>query len=225
MAGPLPQKLVHHIRSGQFVEMRDLLADNMLLLDRLEATPSFTLLPATGFTSRPRLREVLSPISWAVCFLSYVSILTSDPQTRSQLTYARLILSEAQSHNSTGWLDYDRAFRQLQATSLSAAWDELNPGLYTRLILSRRTGPPPTFCTLCHASDHLASQCALAFTLPPTTPRRPSSSPRPHRSYICQSWNRGLCIFPGRCSYRHVCANCQQSHMAKDCPSPPTSSS
>ena len=190
-----------------------------------EATPSLSLLPGIGLTPRPRLREVLSPISWAVCFLAYVSVLTSDPRTRSQLTYERLIFSEAQSHNSTGWLDYDQAFQQFPAVSQANAWDQLDPGLYARLILSRCSGPPPTFCTLCHASDHFTSQCALPFTLPPTAPRRPPSSPRSNRGLFYISWNRGRCLYPGTCTFRHACNICQQSHMSKDCPSLPTSSS
>jgi hypothetical protein len=26
---------------------------------------------------------------------------------------------------------------------------------------------------------------------------------------VCISWNQGACTYPGRCSYRHVCATCQ----------------
>ena len=35
---------------------------------------------------------------------------------------------------------------------------------------------------------------------------------------ICNSWNRGKCAYAPVCSYRHVCATCQEGpHQAKDC--------
>ncbi len=36
-AEPLPNKLVEKIRSGQFVEMKELLTDNVSLINQLEA--------------------------------------------------------------------------------------------------------------------------------------------------------------------------------------------
>ena len=57
---PIPAKLVNRIRSGQFIEMHDLLGDNIALTQHFEslnnAFPAH-ILPAS---SRPRLREVTS---------------------------------------------------------------------------------------------------------------------------------------------------------------------
>ena len=77
------------MRSGQFVEMREFLVDNLVLLDRLEAVQGLQSYHVLG--PRPRLREVTTPVSWVCCFLVYVAIATSDPVTRDQLAYARLI--------------------------------------------------------------------------------------------------------------------------------------
>ena len=112
VAGPLPQKLVDKVKSGQFIEMREFLVDNMLLLERLKSVPGLGLLPVLSSGSRPRLREVSDPVSWVSCFLAYVAILIADPLVQAQLAYARLILGEAQCHGGSGWLEYDRAFRQ-----------------------------------------------------------------------------------------------------------------
>ena len=43
-------------------------------------------------------------------------------------------------------------------------------------------------------------------------------------SNICISWNKGACIFPGQCTYRHTCATCHRNHRAKDCQQTPNSS-
>ena len=100
-----PQKLVEKVRAGQYVDMKELLTDNVSLVRQLE-TAGLMLGPA-----RPRLREVSSLPMWCYCFLGYMAI-TSDPATRDQLAYARLIIREAQRHGGLGWLNYDRAFRQ-----------------------------------------------------------------------------------------------------------------
>jgi hypothetical protein len=169
--------------------------------------PSMGLLPALGPNLWPRMRKISSLIQWAVCFLAYVSVLTTDEATRAQLAYACLILSEAQAHSGGGWLDYDRAFRQLRAANQSIPWESLDSGLYARLILSRRGGTN-TFCTTCHAKDHTASECALAFTLQSaqsTSGSLPVNQGRRRGDLVCLSWNRESCFFPGSCNYRHVC--------------------
>ena len=66
---PIPAKLVKRSLSGQFVEMRDFLMDNVKLVDRLESTG---LQP--GSMGRPRMREVSSPLAWIHCFLAYAAI-------------------------------------------------------------------------------------------------------------------------------------------------------
>lgn len=239
LAGPLPRRLLDRVISGQFVEMRDFLADNMLLLDRLESTPGLCALSSSGQAPRPRLREVVSPVSWIVCFMAYMAVLTKDPVTKAQLAYARFILCEAQCRGGTGWIEYDRAFRQLRAVNTQMPWESLDPGLYSRLILGRQVGTS-TFCVLCQASDHTASSCALALIQQPTLPSvqeatLPAVSTAPQlpnnrgvrrrpRQFICISWNKGSCSYPGTCVYRHICATCQQRHMAKDCDSTPVSS-
>lgn len=243
--GTLPQKLVDKVRAGHFVEMREFLVDNMRLLDRLESVHGSGLLPSFSSGPRPRLREVTSLMSWIGCFLAYVAVGTSDHVTRDQLAYARLILGEAQLHGGTGWLDYDRASRQQRAVNPGIPWNTLDSGLHGRLILGQRSGSP-NFCSHCHESDHSDSSCALAALQQqqvPTTAqpyhssRTYSSDPRSSRrgrgqsgrrsaeslEFICMSWNRGACTYPGSCSYRHVCATCRRRHRAKDCPSTPDS--
>ena len=221
-AEPFPRKLVDKVTSGQFVEMRELLADNISLLHQLEAIQGYPPHHVLG-PGRPRLREVTSLSTWCYCFLGYMAIRTSDPMTRDQLAYARLIIREALRHGGAGWLDYDRVFRQQAAAEPSLRWNTLLPGLQASTMLGHNTGQGTQFCTLCREVDHARAQCALLCLNPPP-PRPPiTSTPTTRRrsENICMSWNRGSCIFPGKCAYRHVCATCQQAHKAKDCPRTP----
>jgi hypothetical protein len=223
---PFPQKLVDKVRSGQFIEMRELLADNISLMQQLEGFGTQFTAPALPRALKPRLREATSLPSWMYCFLAYLGIQTTDPLTRNGLAYARLIIREAQRHGGNGWLDYDRLFRQQAALDPALRWDTLHPDMQAATLAGRPVGNSP-FCTLCREPDHTADHCALSYL------RQPSSNPPPgrsgavdygrrsrtesqHRVYI--SWNRGRCNYSGSCRYRHVCASCQQLHMAKSCP-------
>jgi len=107
-AAPFPKKLVDKVKSGQFVEMKELLVDNIALMRQLEAMHGTSNLPQFD-ANRLQLREVSSLTTWCYCFLGYMAIHTADPTTRDQLAYARLIIREAQRHGGKGWLDYDRS--------------------------------------------------------------------------------------------------------------------
>lgn len=235
---PFPQKLVDKIRAGRFVEMSELLTDNIKLRQELESIQGFTpfsLLP--GFP-KPRLRDVSTISSWVYCFLGFMAAATSDLATRDQLAYARIVMREAQRHGGMGWLDYDRGFRQQAAGDRSIRWNTINTNLQASTMVGQNSNPgfQPVFCSLCREVGHVRSQCALACINQPLLPlgtsqtaetgswqgrprRRPES-----RQGICISWNKGACIYPGSCSYRHICATCFRSHRAKDCPDSPAGS-
>lgn len=228
-AETFPKRLVDKVRSGQFTEMKELLADNMSLLHQLETVSGVSATHMLG-PARPRLREVASLPTWCYCFLGYVAMQTSDPTTRDQLAYARLLIKEAQRHGGLGWLDYDRAFRQQVAADPTMRWNTLIPGLQASTILGQRQAGSGIFCTLCRQVDHTRAQCALACLEPaastPSTVTTTSAVRRKHRGNFCISWNKGACIFPiGECIYKHECPVCRSpDHKAKDCARLPESS-
>ena len=185
------------IQSRQFVAMKELLADNKSLHSQLEALP--ILHAAYAGVSRPCLREIDSPLTWVYCFLAYVAVLSPDSLTRNLLTYARLIIHEAQCHSGPGWLEYDKVFWQQAAVNPSLPWNEINSSLHAATILPYCSGPG-RFCSLCHESDHLTSQCALTHLQPhPAVPSEAAvSHPQTRRAiqpetleHICSSWNKG----------------------------------
>ena len=227
---PLGEKLASKIKTQQFVAMKELLADNMALHGQLEELPS-----QAALASRPhRLREIDSPLTWVFCFLAYVAVRTKDKETRDMLTYARLIIREAQCHGGPGWLEYDKWFRQQQAAlAVPHPWQELNASLHAATVMSLRSGSNK-LCKLCREPDHSEAQCALAsLQLSQPTATVPASSlqatkrvTRPETlERICSSWNKGRCVFPGSCRFRHICATCRRKgHRAKECEETPADS-
>ena len=226
---PFPPKLVERIQAGHFVEMRDLLTNNISLIQQMEAFNGHCTLPALPGMLKPRLREVSSLASWIYCFLAYVAIRAQDPTTRDMLAYARLLVREAQRHGGSGWLDYDWVFWQQAAIDRLLQWNTLHPGIQAAMMMGGGPGSG-TFCILCRGSDHLASNCALPY-LHETTGKGPGTnqsavlSPKTRDQFrrcpeselsIFVSWNKGNCIYPGTCNYRHICATGHQQHMARD---------
>ena len=142
---PIPHRLVQHIRAGEFVDMRDLLADNISLHNQLEALHGqASLASPTSFC--PRLREVPSLSSWVYCFAAYMAVLTTDPRTRDMLAYRRLIIKEALRHGGTGWQEYDCTFRRQAAINSSLPWNTLLPGLQAATLVGTRGAGWGTFC-------------------------------------------------------------------------------
>jgi hypothetical protein len=234
---PIPSRLVRRIQAGEFIEMRELLADNISLYNRSSELQGISPISVLPPSLRPQIREVPSLISWVYCFAAYTAVRTQDPLTRDMLSYARLIIREALRHGGRGWQEYDRSFRRQLAIDTSQPWNVLNPSLQASTLVGSGVGPR-TWCSLCHEPDHSLLQCALAslqqgVTNIPTTssgprhmgryPLRPQ--PRPEtRERICVSWNYGFIIYPATCVFRHVCAVCKLEHKAISCPSAPENS-
>ena len=228
---PVPARLVRRIRAGEFVEMRDLLSDNVALHDQLEAIQGPLVNAVTPGTLRPRVREVPSLISWVFCYLAYVAVRVNDDAARDLITYCRLIVREALRHGGQGWQEYDRSFRAQAAIDPSIRWNVLLPDLQAATILGQRAAGG-SCCSLCRGVDHSPSQCALSPLQQPLMPPQPANLTVPWSNNtrragqskpwpICTSWNRGRCTYPGSCTFRHVCITCGQRHQARECKDTP----
>ena len=146
-APPIGAKLAQKIKSQQYVAMKELMADNMALHSQLEDLPAQAAVGACLH----RLREIDSPLSWVFCFLGYVAVRTKDSETRNMLSYARLIVREAQCHGGIGWLEYDKWFRQQPAAlTTQHPWNELNASLHAATVMSLRSEDSK----LCKLSAH-----------------------------------------------------------------------
>ena len=131
---PVPPKLVKKIQALEFVEMRELLPDNMALADRLEA-----LLQRIGQPTRnPEQREIGSLYTWTACFTTYIAVVSQAHPGRvvDMLAYMRLIIREAHRHGGNGWLTYDAVFRCNQQ-GLDTCGTSWTPPYTRRTLLAR----------------------------------------------------------------------------------------
>lgn len=224
---PIPAKLVRKIQALEYVDMRELLPDNIALAERLAVLPTGCAPP-----KQPGGREIggdRALLSWVSSFATYIAVVAEAHPGRvnDMLAYMRLIIREASKFGGTGWLTYDAVFRRNQEGT-PAPWSYLDASLHQVYIASQRekTVVP---CKHCHEIDHLPSECAIVSLLPKSaapplepTPERPTSkgkrpAPYSRQRPICASWNTGNCKFPGRCSYAHVCLACYGAHPAVAC--------
>ena len=160
----IPQRLVQRIQGVHFLEMRELLSDNISLHEQLEAVHAQGNLAPYPAALQTRQREVPSLISWLYCFTTYIAVRTPDQLTRDMLAYCRLITREALRHGGQGWQEYDTTFRRQMEIDPSLSWNTLLPYLQVSTILGQRQGGG-TFCPFCRGSDHVNQQCALASLL------------------------------------------------------------
>ena len=169
---PIPAHLVRRIVSREFMEMRELLSDNLALHDQLEVVHGPLLSRSTPGSLHARIQKVPSLTSWVYCFAAYMAVRTTDPLTRDVLAYCCLIIREALHHEGPGWQDHDRSFRSQAAIDHTVRWNSLLPGLQAATILGQRAGGG-VFCTLCRVVDHIVAQCALAYMQQPLTVSQP----------------------------------------------------
>ncbi len=170
---PFPARLVAKARSGVYIEMKELLGDNIALLSELETFNGPHHLVGIPGVNKPRLREVASLSSWIYCFLAYLALRCPDDDTRERLVYAQLIVRESLRHGGKSWLTYDKVFRQQAALDGSLRWNELHPAILASTMLvsplpsaQAPQGRAGTFCSLCQGVDHRADQCALKLSAP-----------------------------------------------------------
>ena len=164
---PVPARIVKKIRALEFVEMRELLPDNISLKERLESLPN----RSPSFRD-PVVREISSLPTWISAFSSYIAIVaeTHPVRVKDMCAYMRLIVQEAQKYGGNGWLTYDSIFRR-NHTGPTARWDQLDPSLHIAHIIARadsRIIPP---CVYCNEADHRPEDCALATVQHPASAR------------------------------------------------------
>ena len=131
----VPTRFVNRIWRGEFVDMDDLLQDNLEAERRRgrdDGEPS-------GRSSRPTWREVPDMLSWAQRLCTYVGVVAEKQAGRvRQSAYQATMLREARRCGGHGWRAYDAMFRQLAAAEPSTDWPRLNPSLYATTLLAQQ---------------------------------------------------------------------------------------
>ena len=233
----VPAKLATKIQRGEFVDMADLLKDNLEAERRRLSVAGGVM--ASLLAGKPPRREVPDLLSWLTSFGMYASILTEKhPQlTLGLWAYQTFMVREARRCGGHGWQDYDLMFRQ-QAVATELKWASINSSLYTVTFgaPSSRVQTAPIeksqvrvmgVYKWCQEPDHTSADCALA-PLPnqdrrgsriKSTSRQQRSGSRPGVQRPCFSWNNGKCRFEPDCRFQHICSvkGCQGAHKASEC--------
>ena len=203
---PMPGKLGAEITSGAFVELADLLAENISVQ---EAKPR-TYLDGKLLVAfaKKRVVEITDILTWIQAFTIYQWIFCSTYPSRWQDTtqYKLLILQTAFQFPGLSWLSYDTAFRKDAAASLLANWSKMNLDLcnfHTRASSTITGQSAPCWPSLPHTS--------ASSNFPPTRSFEPFQ--------YCRSWNNVAFQWSlGQCRYRHVCERCDGQHPLTNCP-------
>ena len=239
----IPGKIVSRIQKWEFINMSELLPDNLELARRSvehRATASCVNLKP------PKKRELLEDwkglVSWSVCFNTFAAIVAKKHPEKFQelLAYHSTILVEALRFGCKGWMSYDRMFREHVEKEPSSNWSLLHSMFYSLSFLSQRV--EASTCPKCMGSDHSKFECALSALDPQQEPTRSrpmensrQSGPAKKRfrrdvtpqsgapsssapKTICFSFNEGQCFrHPKPCDREHKCIRCGGDHRMIDC--------
>ena len=216
----VPAKLVKKITRGEFVDMAELLKDNIEAeRRRLALEGEFS----QGHIGQAMCRrEVPDLMSWLQCFSLYAAVVASKfpDKARELWAYQATMISEFRRCGGGGWRLYDAAFRQHISSLESADFSKINQGLYSTTFLAY--GGKGQFCQSCMQSDHTHEECALHpnRAVPvihikesmgtggreEARPPRSQDRKRPYKG-ACFAWNDGRCTAPF-CRFNHVCSRC-----------------
>ncbi len=215
----VPAKLVKKIVRGEFVDMAELLWDNMEA-ERRRAN-------GEGKSTLPRRREVPDILSWLQCFSMYAAVVGVQypEKMKDLLAYQALIIAEHRRCGGRGWLLYDTAFRQQITDIRNADFSRLNQSLYLTTFVAY--GGKGRSCSRCLMSDHTQEECALHQFLSQSAneggkielrkePGKVEERPRLKRRGACFEWNDGNCRLP-YCCFEHVCSKCYGNHRRDAC--------
>ncbi|CAH3172611.1 unnamed protein product [Porites evermanni] len=201
---PVPYKLVSKITAGLFVDLADLLPDNI----RAQEIESQAFLEGKLVVSgsKKRVIEIADIVTWieASTIFSMILCHTFPSRLKDLNQYKLLIIQTARRFSDESWLHYDIAFRKEATASGSTDWSGMHPDLY-----NFHTRSPVTTSAASGSSTSSASSL--------TEPLGSLGNSRSNQH--CHSWNDGRCCWPfGRCRFRHSCESCLGDHPRIYCP-------
>ena len=127
---PVPYKIVSKITAGLFVDLADLLPDNIQAHEIESQAFLEGKLVVSG--SKKRVVEIADIVTWIEAFTIFCMILchTFPPRWKDLNQYKLLIIQTARRFAGKSWLNYDIAFRKEAAATGSTDWSRMNPDLY-----------------------------------------------------------------------------------------------
>ena len=150
---PIPAKLVNRIHRWEFVELNQLLSDNIVTIPTdMESKDS------KSTTKEKKLPPIEDIQSWPIAMLLYTATIHSryPHKTRELLVYMANILQTSTTYPVDACLAYDRVFRAQAHLKLSFNWGSDNMKLWNDKF-SGRAKPKP--CTKCKSTLHASADC------------------------------------------------------------------
>ena len=148
---PVPSKLADGIWSWEFVEMADLLPEQMA--PKKEESALSSLFPAR------KCRQVTDINLWLQCFLTYISVMSRQfPQDVVELmAYMANIHKASLEFAGQSWVHYNSTFRRQAAASGYRRWSSINASLYSLCFTGKAAARP--HCELCFSLAHVTQDC------------------------------------------------------------------
>ena len=134
---PIPIKMAQKIWRNEFIELHDLLPARL-------GIPEPTLLDVLTKPDSVKPRKEISTIQqWALCFNTYMAVLTrrQPERIRDLLAYSSIIIKASEEYDDAPWLQYDMRFRRLAATEPSRSWAVIDACCGQRALHQRRPSP------------------------------------------------------------------------------------
>ncbi len=202
----VPAQLVKRIVKGDFVDMAELLRDN---LEAERRRAQVELEPGKSNSPAPARREIPDFTSWVQCFALYASVIQANfpDKGRDLWAYLGVIASEYRRVGGSGWRLYDAAFRQQFASMESADFGKVDTTLFATTFLTYHRSAHS--CVGCLPAGHDSDEHSSG--------RRHVEGGRPHqeasrggepgfkrrRRGPCYAWNDGRCNIT-HCRFEHV---------------------
>ena len=179
---PVPSRLVAKIESGEFIDMGELLPDQV-----------GTSRPEDLGKVLPKHCTVAGILEWIKCFNVYMAVISRKEPGRipDLLAYETLIIEAHMEYSGNAWLGYNRRFCQCAATDATKNWAIIDPTLWNLAFSDKARTARYKFC---FSLSHGSSDCAWATDQPTSqvarTPTSMGTSPQPMRIYY--AWNSHL---------------------------------
>ena len=234
---PVAAKLVAKILSGDYIDIGELLLDNMKAERRRLWVQHAESAGTSGGGNR---REVPDLFSWIHAVFWDVRGGGNVQASREDAATVRVPNHDRATSQAVWWKGLAGLrlymFRQQTSLALACDWSKLDNSLYSVTFMAQQNGRGQT-CTLCLETDHTAVECALAPVYRPNRQvgREFDRNYRGHTDYrghnerserICYSWNDSECSVLYYRYHKHVCAKCHSSdHKVIHCSAYPAQKS
>ncbi len=133
----VPARLVKRIVKGDFVDIAEILCDN---LEAEKRRAQVELEPGKSNSQAQARREIPDLTSWVQCFALYASVIQANfpDKGRDLWAYLGVIASEYRRVGGSGWRLYDVAFRQQFVSMESADFGKVDTTLFATTFLTYR---------------------------------------------------------------------------------------